>query len=260
MTPSIPYLEVPTLSLDLPLVGTVQLGIFGLLVATGIVLGSRLSLRFGLSRGIDRRELERLATWAVVVGLACAHWVAVIGYHPEHVVADPWLLLRFFDGISSVGGFAGGVLAFVWFTRNAKNRWSIADALTYGLVAGFSLGRLGCALVHDHPGALVDPSHPLSVGPWPDGSVRLDLGLIEFMGMLVLVAVTYLGRWRTPGRLTLTVAMLYGLGRFALDFLRAVDLRHGGLTVAQWMVLALVAICLILALQRRRRGKSRPDL
>lgn len=255
MLPRIPYVEVPTLSLDLPLAGEITLGIFGLLVATGIAVGSRLVTRYGRQRGLDPHELQRLITGCVVVGLACAHWVAVLGYHPGRVAADPWVLIRFFDGISSVGGFMGGVIAFAWLTRTARDRWSLADAIVYGLVAGFGIGRLGCALVHDHPGALVDPHHPLAVGPWPDGSVRLDLGLVEVLGMSVLACITYIGRWRTPGRLTLTIAGLYAVGRFWLDHLRAVDIRHGGLTVAQWAMLALLVLC-VAAWRSQNPGSS----
>lgn len=241
----IPYLEIPTLDL-----GPLTVSIFGVLVATGVFVGSRLASRFGRMRGIERRRLERLVTWAVVVGLAFAHWVSVLCYYPDRVAADPWLLLRFFDGLSSVGGFLGGVLAFAWLTRGGRDRWSVADTLMYGLVAGFTFGRLGCALVHDHPGALVDPSHPLAVGPWPDGSVRIDLGLVEFLGMCGLCALVYLRRWERPGQLTWTVALAYGSGRFVLDFLRAEDLRHVGLTTAQWGTLTLVVVCLVWAWRR----------
>lgn len=246
----IPYVAIPMLHL-----GPLTLSIFGVLVATGVLLGTRLSWRFGRARNVDRRRLERLTTWTVVVGLACAHWVSVLGYYPDRVAADPWVLLRFFDGISSVGGFLGGVVAFAWLTRNDADRGSVADSLTYGLVAGFTLGRLGCALVHDHPGALVDPGHPLAVGPWPDGRVRLDLGLIEFIGMCGLSALTYVSRWRRPWRLTLTVAGVYAVGRFCLDFLRADDLRHFGLTTAQWATGVLALGCLF-GLSRLRMRKN----
>lgn len=245
----IPYIAIPLLHL-----GPLTLSIFGVLVATGVLLGTRLSWRFGRARNVDRRRLERLTTWAVVAGLVVAHWVSVLGYFPERVAADPWLLLRFFDGISSVGGFLGGVLAFAWLTRNDADRWSVADALTYGLVAGFTVGRLGCALVHDHPGALVDPTHPLAVGPWPDGSIRLDLGLIEFVGMCGLSGLTYLSLWRRPGVLTLSVAGSYAVGRFGLDFLRADDLRHFGLTTAQWATLVLALGCVAGLVRLAGRG------
>ena len=250
MISPIPYLQLPTLQL-----GPLTLSIFGALVATGILVGSRLASRFGRARGVPQRSLERLVTWAVVVGLAFAHWVSVLGYYPDRVAADPWLLLRFHDGLSSVGGFLGGVLAFAWLTRRDSQRWLIADTLMYGLVAGFTFGRLGCALVHDHPGMLVDPWHPLAVGPWPDGRARIDLGLVEFVGMCGLCVFVYTRRWETPGRLTLIVASIYGVVRFAVDFQRADDLRHFGLTPAQWATLTLVLVCLGAYRAKSRREK-----
>jgi phosphatidylglycerol:prolipoprotein diacylglycerol transferase len=47
------------------------------------------------------------------------------------------------------------------------------------------------------------------------------------------------------GSLLALLALLYGIGRFLLDFLRArdlpyVDARYGGLTPAQWFCMALI--------------------
>ncbi len=252
----LPYVQLPTLELPLPMLGPLTLGPFGVLVAFGIVVGSRLTRRRARSSGLGEPEVTRLITWTVVWGLAGAHWVSVLGYDPDRLVHDPWLLLRFFEGISSVGGFLGGTAAFLWLTRHTQDRWLWADVLMYGLLAGFTIGRLGCALVHDHPGALLDPTHPLAVGPWPDGSHRYDLGLVEFVGMCALCLGAYLRTWRRPGTLTLTVGSFYCVSRFMLDALRAHDLRHAGLTPAQWATgLGLVAI-IGLALRWR---SSRPS-
>lgn len=237
----LPYVHSPTLELPLPLLGSLTLGVFGPLVAFGIVLGARLAKRRARAYGLVERDVERLITWTVVWGMAGAHLVSVLGYYPQRLAEDPWLLVRVFDGISSVGGFLGGAAAFGWLTRRSANRWALADTLTYGLLAGFTIGRLGCALVHDHPGALLDPTHPLAVGPWPDGTYRYDLGLIELLGLSSLCLFVYTRRWHRAGVLTLCVAGIYSLNLFMLDFLRADDLRHAGLTTAQW-VTALVCL------------------
>jgi phosphatidylglycerol:prolipoprotein diacylglycerol transferase len=116
--------------------------------------------------------------------------------------------------------------------------------LTFGLLPGFAIGRLGCSLVHDHPGRAVAPDTWLALGPWPDGAWRHDLATIELAGLVVVAAVVFARRgWHRapPGQLTGAVAITYGVGRFALDFLRAADARYLGLTPAQLACLAFVA-------------------
>jgi phosphatidylglycerol:prolipoprotein diacylglycerol transferase len=131
-----------------------------------------------------------------------------------------------------------------------------ADALMHGLLLGWCFGRLGCASVHDHPGRTADPSLLLAVGPFPDGEYRYDLGLYEFIYAVVLtVGIRLL--WPTarasPGRLTGLVCLAYGPPRFALDFLRAEDLRHGSLTAAQWAMIAITALGIHILFVRRPR-------
>ena len=188
----LPYVAVPTWPVDLPILGEHPFSIFGVTATLAVVVGFRLMMRRAKAQGLDERATDKLGVWVVVGGLATAHWVSVLFYFPEQARADPWVLLRFWSGISSVGGFIGGTLTFLVLTRLRRlPTLAHADALAYGLLAGFTIGRIGCALVHDHPGAI--SSSPLAVGPWPDGAHRWDLGLVELAGLALLCAVVFGG-------------------------------------------------------------------
>lgn len=267
----LPYVEAPSWTPTLPLLGAHVFSVFGLLVMLGVFLGFCLSFGYAKVRRLPLRHVEALATRVAIVGFLMAHWVSMLAYYPERVARDPWSLLALTSGFSSVGGFLGGALAFVVYVRRHRLRAApLADALVFGLLPGFTLGRLGCTLVHDHPGALADAEAWLAVGPWPDGSFRYDLGLIEFGGLLVVCAWVYgCFDWRraSPGRLTAWVVTVYGLGRFPLDFLRAVDERYLGLTPAQFVCIGLVIAGTVLArrssvqsLGRRTQGESVPPV
>ena len=59
------------------------------------------------------------------------------------------------------------------------------------------------------------------------------------------------------GTYTIVGSLVYGPIRFLLDFLRPEDgptgdLRHGGLTFAQYFCIAIVALALTLIVKRRR--------
>lgn len=274
----IPYVVAPEKRFeDIPLIGEFTLQIFGVLVATGVILGMRLCLKYAKERDIDEFIVRDMIFWVLVVGFVVAHWVSVIFYFPERVKENPWVLLMIWNGISSVGGFLGAFIGMMWYLKKMKQPVLIyADLLIFGLVLGFTFGRIGCSLVHDHPGQIVDPDTFLAVGPWPcrcgpgerplptccDESnqiYRYDLGLMELMVDVALCFIVYFAfKWKSalPGKLTGLVAMIWGTARFFLDFLRETeagrgvgspDIRYLGLTTAQYLsiLIALVGVYLL---------------
>lgn len=255
---ALPFVQAPTLPVELPLLGAHTITVFGPLVAVGVALGHRLSLRFAGARGLSERDADRLAVAVAIGGFAMAHWVSVIFYYPEQVRSEPLILLQMTRGLSSVGGFIGGALTFGVLTwRRKLAPLPFADMLAYGLLAGFTIGRLGCTLVHDHPGAVTSPDAWLGVGPWPDGSHRYDLGLVELMLLIPLCTYVYvLADWRRmpPGCLTAIIIIAYAILRFPLDFLRAEDLRYGLFTPAQYACIAFAVAALVIS---RRRAAVR---
>ncbi|MCA9706051.1 MAG: prolipoprotein diacylglyceryl transferase [Myxococcales bacterium] len=270
---ALPYVVPPSGSLPLPGLGDQPLTIFGPLVLLGVIVGWRRGLRYAEVHGIGADAARTLMERVLVVGFVVAHWFSLVFYFPERIVADPWVLLWIPAGLSSVGGFLGAWLGLWWVTRRTGlPRLRCADLLTYGLLAGFCLGRLGCALVHDHPGRLASPDAWLAVGPWPGagGQYRYDLGLLELGLCLGLLLAVHLGLdWRraAPGRLTGLVAVGYAAVRFVLDFFRAVDAvgggtpdpRYLGLTAAQHVTLVFLAAGAWLLLRREGASGAQPQ-
>jgi phosphatidylglycerol:prolipoprotein diacylglycerol transferase len=144
-----------------------------------------------------------------------------------------------------MGGLLGGVVAaIVWFRAKRITLRDYGDAFALGIAPGWGVARLGCFTVHDHPGVHTD--FFLAV-QFPDGP-RHDLGLYEAILLLALGGVLWVLHRRAALRdgLLPLLAVVYGLARFLLDFLRArdvayADARHLGLTFAQYAAVALVA-------------------
>ncbi|MEZ4451432.1 MAG: prolipoprotein diacylglyceryl transferase [Nannocystaceae bacterium] len=263
----LPYLDMPQYTLaDLPVIGKLKLQVFGPLVAVGVILGMNRVLAYAKAKDMDEYICRDLMFWVLVFGFTISHWVSVIFYFPQDVIDNPWLLLMIWNGLSSVGGFFGALVGVVWYLKKKKQPLLVyIDALVYGFVVGFTFGRLGCSLVHDHPGALIDQLPTwlqwLAVGPWPDGQFRLDLGLLEFVYDVGIIALVYLVyNWkkdRRPGHLTGLVCMLYAPYRFILDFMREQDVRYFGLTTAHYATIALFAIGVYLIFVRKERPEDR---
>jgi phosphatidylglycerol:prolipoprotein diacylglycerol transferase len=235
----IPYLEPPALRL-----GPATIQVFGVLAALGVLLAVRIASRAASAEGLDGRVPRDFAIWGVAAGILGGHLVHLLAYHPEEL-ADPWRVLRFWEGLSSYGGLLGGVAAaLAWFPAHRVRLADYGDALALGMAPGWAVARLGCFAIHDHPGRLT--SFPLAVR-FPGGA-RHDLGLYEAVVLGAISAALWALRRRGAlrGRLLAVLGLLYAPSRFLLDFLRArdlpyVDARYLGLTPAQYASLAVAA-------------------
>ncbi len=266
----IPYIEIPTYTLveNPPLLGApLKLQPFGPLVATGVILGWRQCLKYAKAKDIDEVLFRDYMFWVLVTAFVVSHWVSVIFYFPDQISDDPWVLLKVWNGLSSVGGFFGAFIGMMVYLKMKKQPIMVyADASIFGLMLGWCFGRAGCSVVHDHPGRVVEQSNLLAVGPWPDGTWRYDLGLLELMFIVTLASTIYfLVDWRTkrPGWLVGLVATVYAPYRFLLDFARAdeaamgvigtPDARYAGLTPAQWFTVSFFLAGLWLLFVRRAK-------
>ena len=251
----LPWFELPSLHL-----GPITVQSFGVLSALGILLATLLTSRAARELGKDPQVPVDFAVAGVLAGVVGGHLVHLLAYHPEEL-REPWRVLMLWEGLSSMGGLAGGVVAaIVWFRVKRVPFRDYADAFALGVAPGWGVARIGCFTVHDHPGVLT--SFPLAVR-FPDGP-RHDLGLYEAIVLLSLGALLWIlhRRGALRDRLLPLLAVAYGIARFFLDFLRArdvpyADARHLGLTFAQYAAVALVAWGAA-GLVRERRGGDVP--
>lgn len=252
----LPYFEIPTL--DLPL--GQKIDIFGVVSAAGTILGAYLAARAARWYGPgDDTPLRDVVPWAVIVGLIGGHWMHLFAYHPELLtMKDPFYFLRLWDGLSSMGGVLGALLGiYIFFKRNKIDLYPYWDALALGTAPGWMVARIGCYLVHDHPGV---PSDFFLAVNYPGGP-RHDLGLYDaiVLGVLSIVIYALARKPRGIGLLMGVLAFGYSTCRFFLDFLRASDLsfvdkRYLGLTPAQYISMVLWVVGLRMILTAKRRG------
>jgi phosphatidylglycerol---prolipoprotein diacylglyceryl transferase len=237
----LPYVHIPDFG---------PLHPFGILVVIGILLGARIATARAKQAGLDAEQFSSLVFWTVASGLVISHVLDTIAYYPREALLEPWRLLMFWQGLSSFGGFTGAAIGFLVYShRHRIDRWLAADAIAYGLPVGWLFGRMGCSVVHDHPGVMSDSF--LAVN-FPDGA-RFDLGLLELMlTPLLILAVIIVGRrTKRSGAIVATIALVYPVLRFPLDFLRAPyvdggDIRYFGLTPGHYAAIGLFFVGLYL--------------
>jgi phosphatidylglycerol:prolipoprotein diacylglycerol transferase len=196
----IPYIHVPDLHIS-----KLTLHPFGLLVATGVIIGTWLATKRAKQRGLDLEKLNSFITWMLVAGFLGGHMLDQIFYHPGELVKRPWSLFMLWEGLSSFGGFIGALIGIVlWkyfeavslgvripilgLTLSKYRRREIpmpilpfADLILSVFPVAWIFGRSGCSVVHDHPGAKADPGTLLAVayGRYDPDKVKHLFGGIE---------------------------------------------------------------------------------
>ncbi len=208
----LPYLHAPELK-----IGPFTPHVFGALVVIAVVTGKVMVERRAQKRGFPRNVASGLLIWMMASGFLCAHLTkALLDGTP---LANPLLLFRVWDGLYSFGGIAGGILGILCFAaRYRLSRrlvWRFLDVVAYAFPFAWIFGRMGCSLVHDHPG--IPTTSWLGVR-YPVGP-RFDLGLLELL-FTVLVAGAFhaLDRRKRPDGFYLgLLLLLYGPFRLLLD-------------------------------------------
>ena len=250
---TIPYIHIPDIDLKV-----ISLHPFGILVATGVLVGTALATRRARKLGYDVLRLNSFVTWMLVGGFIGGHMFDSLMYHFAELVRRPWSIFFLWEGLSSFGGFLGGLIGIVlwkyfeWRDGRFRTRLVVqpllpfADLVLSVLPIGWMFGRSGCSVVHDHPGArttadaLLAVTYPASKG---DGTItrigfielihghdpRFDMGLLELMFTVILVTcfvITW--RRRVPvGSYVIVTALAYSPVRFVMDYLRVPESEGG---------------------------------
>ena len=260
----IPYFRYTTIP-----VGPVHLQVWGLFVAAGILVATWLAAREAKRAGLKPEVLRDLAAWFVIPALIGGRLLHVVAYEPAIYLADPLAVLRVWEGgLSSFGGFIGALIGgILYFRRHKELLPDLHGYLEVGAFAfplGYAIGRIGCFLIHDHPGTLSDAVFAVE---YPGGA-RLDHGLLLSIATFAIFTVFAVMKGRGPidpsrRRYFPMLLGMYGLIRFPLDLYRAYDLpgadtRYLGLTPAQYGSLVLIAASLRIGYHVMRARKA-PD-
>ena len=263
--------------------GPIVISPFGVLLVLALFSGY-LQLKRGMKRlGIgDEDDASSILFAAGVGGILGAKIYYAILYQDWHLLFDR-------SGLVWYGGFMLATAAVFWVIRRRRLPvWPLLDAVTPALALGYGVGRIGCFLVGDDYGRPSDL--PWAIGfanglpPTTAGYLRSEFGLAIPAGVpddqllrvhptqlyetgLALV-IAWIGwrllsgpQGRLPGRTALAVFAGLAVERFLVEFVRAKDDRFlAGLTLAQAISLAILALLLVLWVRRREvwsRAESR---
>lgn len=222
-------------------IGPLKFQTWGTFVAAGFLVSGWITARRAKSKGLDPKHIWDMLFWIFIAAMIGSRIFHVLFYDPGYYFVHPWEALDPRQpGWSIMGGLlAATAMAWFYTKRKSLDFIAYADTMAWGLPWGCGIGRIGCFLIHDHPGTL--SSFVLAV-KYPDGQSRHDLGLyLSLIGFVVGLLFLWLGRKTRPrGFFVAIFFLLDGISRLSLDFLRIADRRIFYLTPAQWVAMVMI--------------------
>ncbi|WP_341211347.1 prolipoprotein diacylglyceryl transferase [uncultured Limimaricola sp.] len=265
---------------------------YALAYIVGILLGWRLAvaalrrprLWAGGNPAMTPPELENLLSWIILGIIAGGRLGYALIYQPGYYLAHPWEIPFLWQGgMSFHGGFIGVILAILIFARRHKlPLGGVADTIALATPPALLLGRISNFINAElwgrptdlpwgviFPGAAAQDCAGVAGACARHPSQLYEAG-IEGLFLLVLFALMAF-RWgalKRPWLLSGTFFLVYGTGRFLVEFVRqpdaqfvsvgnplglALHLDGWGLTMGQLLSLPMILAGLaVIAVARRR--------
>src|SRR5690606_12653062 len=127
-------------------IGGFELRWYRVLFAGGFLVGFFVVQQFFRAEGRSEKHLDYILMVSVIGTLVGARLGHCLFYEPEIYLADPLRILNIREGgLASHGGFAGVMLALVWYTRRHRDVpffW-LTDRLAIPTMIEAGLIRLG---------------------------------------------------------------------------------------------------------------------
>ena len=169
-------------------------------------------------------------------------------------------------GLVWFGGLFGAVAAVVVVTLGSKQRLAaIMDSGAVAVPIGYAVGRIGCFLrgcCYGIPTNLPwGVKFPEGAPPTPEGVRVHPTELYSSFASLVIFALmvwVIAPRFKREGPLMFAYAILAGIERFLVEFIRTNPPVALGLTQQQWIAMALVVVGIAGTWWFGTRGRLRP--
>ncbi|HWP95009.1 MAG TPA: prolipoprotein diacylglyceryl transferase [Gammaproteobacteria bacterium] len=242
-------------------IGPVKIHWYGIMYLVGFVGGfllARLRIRrLGLDwTGEQLSDLLFYTALGVVLGGRLGY---VLFYNLPVFLGDPLMVFRVWEGGMSFHGGLLGVLVAMWLYARHSGRgfFELTDFIAPVVPVGLGAGRLGNFINGELWGKVTDV-------PWAvvyDGLPRHPSQLYELLleGVVMFVVLWfYAAKPRPRCAVSGLFALLYGVFRCAVEFVRVPDahigyLAFGWLTMGQLLSLPLVVLGIVLLVHAYRQ-------
>lgn len=245
---------------DLFSIGNFTVHSYGLLIAVGVILAVILAMKRAGKKDLDSEVVLNMAIICVIFGFLGAK-ILYVFENFQAFLEDPLSVIGS-SGFVVYGGIAIGVVAIILYCR-IKNYsfFRYFDLLMPSVALGQAFGRLGCFCAGCCYGKETDAFWGVV---FPEGSFApagvplIPTQLISSAGdfLIMIILLLFSKKAKKVGDVGALYLLLYGIGRFLVEFLRQNE--QGGIgmfTTAQIMSFIFIAVSVILFV-RNRKGRN----
>ena len=234
-------------------IGPLHIRTYGVMIGAGYLAALVMSLYRGKKRNLDNDAIWDIFFCAIIGGLVGTKVLYYLTILPEIIKRPALMWENFANGHVVYGGIIGGVLLSYLYCRWKKhNFWSYFDLVMPAVALAQAIGRIGCFFAGCCYGRETDAWYGImfhNSQQAPNGVKLIPTQLISSGADLLLCVVLLLfaGKERANGRVAALYLMLYGVGRFLIEFLRN-DYRGsvGILSTSQFISIGAVAAGIVL--------------
>lgn len=245
------------MKIDLFTIGKLTVHGYGLMIGIGILACVFMAAYRAPKKGLSADAIMDIAIYSVIAGFIGAKLLFLIVEFREFL-RNPLSLLGS-SGFVVYGGIITGVITAVFYCKKkgyAFMEYFDLAAPSIAMAQGF--GRIGCFLAGCCYGRVTEsflgvifPENSMA----PAGIKLLPTQLFSSAGNFLIMAVllVYSRKSGKPGNVGILYMLLYGIGRFCIEFLRIDD--RGGfwiLSTSQWISIMIIILAGIL-FQRQRK-------
>lgn len=233
-------------------IGPVTIYMYGVMIAAGFAAALLMSNYRAKKRGLSEDTIFGIFLCALIGGMLGSRLLYYIVELPS-IIEDPSILWNFKNGYVVYGGIIGGIVTS-WIYCKVKKQSFITyfDLVMPAVSLAQGFGRIGCFCAGCCYGRKTDAWYGITFTHSdfaPNGVKLIPTQLLSSAGDFIICGILlwYAAKKPKSGRVASLYLMLYGVGRFAMEFLRN-DYRGtvGILSTSQFISIGVVILGILL--------------
>jgi len=217
--------ENTNMRLELLRIGTISIKSYGLMIAVGIIAAIVVGMKRAKRYELEEEKVLNLGIVCVVCGLLGAKILYII-LDFKSIIESPSILEDIAYGFVVYGGLIGGLIGVYIYCRYKKISFlKYMDLVAPSVAIGQGFGRIGCFLAgccygRETTSALgvIFPASSFA----PTGVKVLPTQLFSSAGDFIIAIILIIAARhnKKDGTIASLYFILYGIGRYAIEFLR----------------------------------------